>query len=90
MFCENSLCPNLKTNNVKYIKVYIFRKEILQWVVVRFLAKNCIFEKSPKIDFSAQKFLNKGQKNIFWINAFPGVVNCNDNVTGGGDGGGGD
>ena len=27
-FCENCFCHNLKTNKVKYIKVYIFRKEI--------------------------------------------------------------
>ena len=29
-FCENILCRNLKTNEVKYIKVNIFRKEISQ------------------------------------------------------------
>ena len=28
--CENSFCRNLKTNNAKYIKVYIFKKEISQ------------------------------------------------------------
>ena len=27
-FCENSFCHNLKTNKVKFIKVYIFIKEI--------------------------------------------------------------
>ena len=27
-FCENCFCHNLKTNKVKYIKVYIFRKGI--------------------------------------------------------------
>ena len=26
-FCENCFCHNLKTNKVKYIKVYISRKE---------------------------------------------------------------
>ena len=31
-FCENGFCRNLKTNEVKYIKLYIFRKEILQGV----------------------------------------------------------
>ena len=25
--CENNFCRNLKTNKVKYIEVYIFRKE---------------------------------------------------------------
>ena len=30
-FCENNFCRNLKINKVKvYVKVYIFRKEIVQ------------------------------------------------------------
>ena len=33
-FCENDFCRNLKTNKVKYIKVYIFRKEISQGIYV--------------------------------------------------------
>ena len=28
--------------------------------IARFLPINCVFEKSPKIDFLAPKFLNKG------------------------------
>ena len=31
-FWENSFCCNLKTNTVKFIKVYIFRKEISQGI----------------------------------------------------------
>ena len=31
-FCENCFCHNLKTNKVKYIKVYIFRKGISQGI----------------------------------------------------------
>ena len=31
-FCENGICRNLKTNEVKYIKVFIFRKEISQGI----------------------------------------------------------
>ena len=36
-------------------------------LIARFLTKYCIFEKSPKNDFSAKKVLNKGKKNIFWL-----------------------
>ena len=35
-----------------------FHKESIE--VVRFLAKNCIFEKSPKIDFFGPKFFEQG------------------------------
>ena len=31
-FCENCFWHNLKTNEVKYIKVHIFRKEISQGI----------------------------------------------------------
>ena len=31
-FCENIFCRNLKTNKVKFMKVYIFTKEILQGI----------------------------------------------------------
>ena len=31
-FCKNCFCHNLKTNEVKYIKVYKFRKGILQGI----------------------------------------------------------
>ena len=31
-FCENIFRRNLKTNKVKYIKVYILRKEISQGI----------------------------------------------------------
>ena len=40
-----------------------FHKESFQ--IVRFWAKNRIFEKSPKSDFLAQNFFNKGKK-YFW------------------------
>ena len=66
-FCANCFCHNLKTNKVKYIKVYIFRKGISQGIYLnRFVAKNHIFEKSPKKgDFFGPKFFNKGKK-YFW------------------------
>ena len=48
-FCENCFSHNLKTNEVKYIKVYNFRKEISQGIYL-------------KSDFLAKKFFNKGKK----------------------------
>ena len=40
----------LKTNKVKYIKIYIFSKGISQEIYLnrQILVKDCIFEKSPK------------------------------------------
>ena len=64
VFCENSFICNLKANKVKYIKVYIFRREITQGIYLnsQILAKDCNFEKLLKIEFLAPKFLNKGKK----------------------------
>ena len=66
-FCERCFCHNLKTNKVKYIKLYISGKGIWRIIYLnRFLAKNLIFEKSPQKWFFGKKKKNsKGKKNIF-------------------------
>ena len=69
-FCENSFCRHLKTNKVKYIKVctYLegkFHKKYIQ--IARFLPKNCIFEKSPQIDFFVH-FFPSYNENLFSLN----------------------
>ena len=67
-FCESGCCCNLKTNNVKnIIQKYTFLERKFHkesYYIVRFLDKNCIFEKSPKIIFGTN-FWTKGKKIYF-------------------------
>ena len=64
-FCEHCFWHNLKTNKVKYIKVYIPRKGISRGIYFCSQIYR-IFENRQKIDFLADFFFffNKG-KQIF-------------------------
>ena len=53
-FCEIFFWHNLKTNEVKYIKVYIFRKEISQGIYLNhqnFGLKSFFWEIAKKVIF---------------------------------------
>ena len=64
-FCETCFWHNLRTNDVKYIKVYIFRKDNSQGIYLNrqiFGLKSYFWEIAKKSDFLAQICFNKGKK----------------------------
>ena len=68
-FCENCFCHNLKTNKVKYIKVYISREGISRGIYLNsqiFGWRWYFLRNRHKSDLLAQNLFNKGQKIYFW------------------------
>ena len=69
-FCETSFCPNLKTNKVKYTKVYILERKFHKRSMKKsdFLLRTAFLQKHQKFDFFflAPKFYNFCQKIFFY------------------------
>ena len=75
LFVKIVFCHNSKTYDLKYIKVTflerVFHKESISFSIVRFLAKNFIFEKLPRSGFGSPPphfvclFVFK-RKKYFW------------------------
>ena len=80
-FCENRFCHNLKTCKVKYIKVYNFRKGILQGIYLnhQILVKTVFLRNLQKrgvffIFLFFKKFFITRVKPYFWTKNFKNLL----------------